>query len=210
VPARDRSPWRELLGRAQRTLAERPPGRAGAPEEDEPWRALTTRLRPYAALLVRNAGRLVRDDADDLVQRVLLKLQEPAALARVVASENAIAYLLAMLRNEAALLARGREREEDALATVGRAPAAEEAARGSGAELLDERVRRALERLGEEDRRLLALRFWGGLSVREVARILGLGYSATMSRYFRLFHRLRRDLGTEHDPGHDRGHGPGR
>ena len=203
MAARDRSPWRELLGRAQRAAEARARGGAPTNGEDDAWRALTIRLRPYAALLVRNSGRLVRDDADDLVQRVLLKLQEPAALARVVASENATAYLLAMLRNEAAVLARGRKREEDALATA--APDLEPGAPGPGPGLLDglldERVRRALTRLGEEDRRLLALRFWGGLSVREVAGVLDLGYSATMSRYFRLFHRLRRELGPDRGAG---------
>jgi len=54
----------------------------------------------------------------------------------------------------------------------------------------------ALRSLGADDRRLLALRFAGGLDSNEISQHLGLSASGVRSRLSRLIDRLRSELET--------------
>lgn len=54
---------------------------------------------------------------------------------------------------------------------------------------------RALDKLGPDDRQLLALRFVGGFDSNEIARFVGLSASGVRSRLSRLLDHLRDELG---------------
>ena len=58
-------------------------------------------------------------------------------------------------------------------------------------------LERALRSLGADDRRLLALRFAGGLDSNEISQYLGLSASGVRSRLSRLIDRLRVELDTD-------------
>jgi RNA polymerase sigma-70 factor (ECF subfamily) len=59
---------------------------------------------------------------------------------------------------------------------------------------LQERMRAALERLGERDREVLLLRHFEQLSVKEIAAILGISEGAVKVRHARALERLRQKL----------------
>ena len=62
----------------------------------------------------------------------------------------------------------------------------------------------AMQRLGELDREVLRLCAWEQLEPREIAVVLGLDPQVVRTRLSRARARLRRELGSRHDPG-----GPG-
>lgn len=62
-------------------------------------------------------------------------------------------------------------------------------------ELID--LRAAVARLSREDRVLLVLHYWQGLSIAECASELGIADGTVKSRLNRAFARLRRELGEE-------------
>lgn len=160
-------------------------GSAAASEDDATWRRLTQLLQSMAS----RSRSTRRPDTDDIVQRVLLKLQDSEIVRRILLSNDPGEYVRRMVVNEQASTARQQRNEEVRLKAF-----REEHARTEGdwiEEWLEQELPSYLNQLSEEDRRLLALRFWGGLSVREVARLLGMHHSTAMSRYFRLFHHLR-------------------
>jgi RNA polymerase sigma factor (sigma-70 family) len=53
----------------------------------------------------------------------------------------------------------------------------------------------ALRSLRPEDRYLLRMRFWKNMSVDEISDVIGVSYSATAVRLFRIFSRLREAMG---------------
>jgi RNA polymerase sigma factor (sigma-70 family) len=54
-----------------------------------------------------------------------------------------------------------------------------------------ERMKEALKSLRPEDRYLLRMRFWKGMRVDDIAEVIGVSYSATAVRLFRILSRLR-------------------
>jgi RNA polymerase sigma-70 factor (ECF subfamily) len=59
-------------------------------------------------------------------------------------------------------------------------------------------VRRALQRLTEEQQQVLALRFGDGFSVEESATVMGKSVTATKALQFRALEALRRHLDVDH------------
>jgi RNA polymerase sigma-70 factor (ECF subfamily) len=64
-----------------------------------------------------------------------------------------------------------------------------------------EALRRAMERLSEDHRRVIALRHEEGLSFDDIARRMGRSPGAVRKLWFRAIARLRREMGTAHEPG---------
>jgi len=60
---------------------------------------------------------------------------------------------------------------------------------------LSEQVQDALQRLPEEDSKLISMRFLENLSLVEIARRLGISYSAAGTRIHRAVNRLRQEFG---------------
>lgn len=88
------------------------------------------------------------------------------------------------------LLANRRRGEERILALHRRLAAEHGAATGYGEDAIDERVIRALARLGDRDRELLMLLAWEELSHAEAAEVLGLRKNTVAVR----LHRARRQF----------------
>jgi RNA polymerase sigma-70 factor (ECF subfamily) len=165
---------RELVRRAQAEL----PYRTGA----------------YEALMRRHGPRIVgvcrfwvgnAADAEDLAQEIYLKVffQLPA-----FRGDSALTtWLWRLTVNHCIDFVRKRQRQ----GTVTALPV--EAAAGDGARQAEEmaEARRLLARLPDEERALLVLRFYAGLSFEEIAEALGIGLSAAKMRYQRVVERLR-------------------
>jgi RNA polymerase sigma-70 factor (ECF subfamily) len=98
-------------------------------------------------------------------------------------------WLMSIAANEARHLLRSAYRRSDHERTWQLAEPADPALRG---ELLD--LAAALERLGPDDRRLIALRHLAGLSSEEIARELGGSPASVRGRIARALARLRKDM----------------
>ena len=101
------------------------------------------------------------------------------------------AWLFGIARNAALdeLRRRGRRARLEAEPGDGAAPAAEDQAEGL---LRRETVRSALAGLEPRERDLIALKFAGGLSNAEIARVLGMSESNAGTRLHRTIEKLRR------------------
>lgn len=140
-----------------------------------------------------------RDDAEDAVQTVLLKLQAPEALRRLRSSRSPAGYLVMMLRNASVDLSRGRREQRDD---------------GREADLPDDTpspvdlvsqadrerdLRRILATLSQSDRELIRLRYFDELSIAEIARRRRMNYSAVAVRLFRIVMRLKNQQAADAD-----------
>ncbi len=181
--------WDQLLGELERELTSRHRGASSTRAGERAWKELRQ--------LIERTGRLyvTREDLDDLVQNVLLKLQSAGALRRLRAARAPKGYLTVVIRNAATDLIRRRavsqrviEGIEDASADVGLA--LRDLDQGKQVDAL----RRAVSELSDSDRLLLRLRFWDELSIADIARRFGTPYSTVAVRMFRLLRRLRAEL----------------
>lgn len=135
---------------------------------------------PLYAVLCRLIGD--RHLAEDLLQELFLRLYRdpPTHAARPRA------YVFRMARNLAVDALRARPAETPLPDT-----AAEDPAEG-WSDRVD--VARAVARLGDADRQIVALHVHGGLKFREVAEIVSMPLGTVLWRYRRALEKLRADL----------------
>ncbi|MFC8503402.1 RNA polymerase sigma factor [Pedococcus sp. NPDC057267] len=143
------------------------------------------------------------EEAADVFQEVLT-----TAWRRVADApddpDHALAWLLAIARRTLANHRRGQARRHDAttrlraeLAAV-RGPVHEgDAGGGTGGHAAVDGVRAALLHLGPDDREVLALAYWDGLTGEQVAVVLGTSPASARKRLQRARERLRRALDAE-------------
>jgi len=181
--------WDRLLAELASERARRRAAGASTPASDEAWEELGRRVRGIGRFFV------TRDDLDDLVQEVLMKLQSPGVLRRLRAARAPAGYLAVMVRHAATDLIRRRA------APLGTTQRVEEGARDLSTVLegLDREkrvaaLRQVVARLSDGDRLLLRLRFWEEMSMADIARRLGVPYSTVAVRLFRMLRRLRIEL----------------
>ncbi len=127
-------------------------------------------------------------DVEDVVQRVALKLQAEAVLARLAASTVPLSYLRGLVRYT--LLDVARERTP----TIPLSELGEERGWVSDSPVeppTDRRLQRILRALPADDRRLLRMRFWENRTVADIARELKEPYSRVAVRLYRLIDRLK-------------------
>jgi RNA polymerase sigma-70 factor (ECF subfamily) len=111
-------------------------------------------------------------------------------LARIKDPDKLRPWLVAIAANEARQLVRKQTRRRlREIAVTSTAPTLQPA---PGTDHLD--LHDAIERLGPEDRTLLALRYVAGLSSTEIGPLLGLSGEGVRTRLARLMTRLRKDL----------------
>jgi RNA polymerase sigma-70 factor (ECF subfamily) len=153
-------------------------------------------LWPHLRAAYNVARWLVRNDqdAEDIVQESFVKAF--LALDRFRGGDARV-WLLAIVRNTAMSLLRGRRPE---LAIAGEDMAEpQDTSEGVEARLISgerrERVRTAIERLPGEFRETLILRELEGLSYKEIAGVLDVPVGTVMSRLARARSLLIRDLG---------------
>lgn len=144
--------------------------------------------------IVSRVGR--PSDAEDLTQLVFVKALE--ALPRYTARGIPFGgWLFRLARNTVIDHVRTRREHVELDAATNRAT--EDAGPEAVAALRDDldAVTRALEELTEDQREVIALRFFAGLSAREAAEAMGRQEGTIRGLQFRAIGALRRSLGTE-------------
>jgi RNA polymerase sigma-70 factor (ECF subfamily) len=148
----------------------------------ELYDACADRLHHYLAARLGSG-----DAAADVLQDVFLRAVKSRRRFRGV--ENPVAYLFQIARNEAARSRRRRPAaplpESDSLPAAGGAVTRQE-----DAEIVD----RALARLAVEDREIVELKVYGGLTFREIADVVGRPQATVATRYRRALESLRDGL----------------
>ncbi len=141
--------------------------------------------REHGPGLIAFARNLVRteQDAEDVVQAVFLRLaRDPEGVPEVLKPKT---YLFTACRNEALTLRRRRKREGNpGPLEAGQAVSVEpsdgaDLEAGEMAGILDE----ALRALPEDQREVIHLKAFSGMSFREIAEALGLPRDTAASRY---------------------------
>lgn len=139
-----------------------------------------TEARPRLVAICRG---LVGDDAEDVVHDTYLRARARLAQLREPASLDA--WLTAVAVRECYARHRRRRRLAELLAAVRPSPPA---ASDSG-------LRELVEALPSRDRTIVVLHYGHGLSLEEIARLLGQKPATTRSVLFRARARLRAALG---------------
>ncbi|HEX7678858.1 MAG TPA: sigma-70 family RNA polymerase sigma factor [Thermoanaerobaculia bacterium] len=156
---------------------------------DVSWAEFGVRLSNLARVLRRPRQWVFgRGLLDDVVQQIILRFQSEEMMGRLAAADSPPSYLAAMVRNALT----------DAERAVARSKAAIERVEPMGF-AFDEQyesfeLRQLLSALAPDDRQLLHLRFWRGLTIAEIAAELGISYSAAAMRIVRLLGKLRRAM----------------
>jgi RNA polymerase sigma-70 factor (ECF subfamily) len=127
--------------------------------------------------------------ARDVVQTVFLRAA--ASRRRFAGVENPAAYVFTIARNETVRAQRraGRRRWE---VSVGRDGAGDGAAKPASGDAEDaEAVRAALARLADEDREIVELKVYGGLTFAEIGAAIDRPAATAATRYRRALESLR-------------------
>lgn len=152
----------------------------------------------YALSLYRYAYSILGspDDAEDAVQDVFIRLARDRKLLSRIRSIKA--YLLTATRNSAYSLLRA-QRQRDSL-TDGLMWDIEPPASGIAESFVESTVlREAMEDLPIEQREVLVLKAYEGLTFREIAQVSGASVSTVTSRYQYGIAKLRHALGEDQD-----------
>lgn len=178
-----RPPHAELVRRAQR-------GDIGAFEDI---------VRAHQDIAFRTAFVITgsAEDAADATQDAFIKAHR--ALGRFDATRPVRPWLLAIVGNEARNRARAAGRRRAAELRLLAATPSGDAAPSPEATVIDGSTRdellAALDILGVDERRVIACRYFAGLSEAETSRALGVRPGTVKSRHSRALARLRAHLG---------------
>jgi RNA polymerase sigma factor (sigma-70 family) len=156
-------------------------------DQDEIWLEVSRRVRGIAERIL---SELPREDLEDVIQAVLLKLQSLHVIEQVRAARFPMGYVMVMIRNTAHDLARQQVTERDALQRLGKHFVESFVSQALEEPAPEDRLSMELFRLSDEEREILRLRFWEGLKIGEIAARRGGSYSAVAVRLFRLLRRL--------------------
>ena len=167
--------------------------------------ALEALVRGYQHLIVRHCTAMLGDAAsgEEVAQEVFLGAY--AALPRFRREASVRTWLLAIARNQCLQALRDRRRRRQ-LEEEQRQEIAREAHRvppdpsDEDPELLRQRVRRGLDRLGPAERTVLLLRYETGLTLVEVAHIVGRSEAGMRRQLARALEQLRTALEEGRDP----------
>ena len=177
--------WRDLL---EEGAEARERGSDWDSTGSDPWEEISKRLR-YIVRVLQKSG-LTKQDADDLVQGVLEKLQAPELCRRIARLSKPEGYMFVVLRNQARSQVRRRLAEARAVGVL-RSDADKIAvpdARDDDGRVA--RLNEVLFSLSVEERGLVDLKFWQDLSIEQIGAELDISYSAAASRLFRLQKKL--------------------
>jgi RNA polymerase sigma-70 factor (ECF subfamily) len=129
-----------------------------------------------------------RDAADEVLQETFVRLvRGRARLARV---DNLVAYVFTVARNEAARHAGRRARHRQRYTPLAAADLfhdTDDALRRETAEA----VVAALRQISDDQREVVELKVYGGLTFREIAEITGVPLQTAATRYRSALERLR-------------------
>lgn len=144
-----------------------------ATEADKGW--VLDAMKSHERALLRFAAAIVGpDDARDMVQETFLEL---CRADREAVEPHLVRWLFTVCRNRAISLRRKTKRHTDVEETMG----LESVEAGPHGELerkqAEESISRLVARLPERSREVVALKFGGGLSYKEIAEVTGLSVS---------------------------------
>lgn len=185
--------WADLVPRLERDLRSRK-DLTGTTDEAA-WYEAAHLLRLHARMISRSHVIVRAQDIEDVVQDVLVKLQSLETMRRLRAAGSPSGYIAVMMRNALLDTLRRNVRERERFLSTDGLPLAgpAEGARleiTSGPKTLWE----MLHKLSSDDRRLLSMRFWQDLSLKEIAKGLEISYSAAAVRSFRALKKVRQLL----------------
>jgi RNA polymerase sigma factor (sigma-70 family) len=190
--------WYQLIPRLEEDIRTR----KGTSESSDPsaWVEVSRLLLIQARTLRRSYPLLSLEDIDDILQNILLKLQSRDMMRRLRVAGSAAGYVAVIMRNAAIDLIRSRTRTVELTSSLEKQLANDRHSYDAGAEKIGEisPLWPALQRLTGEERNLLELRFWRDMTIAEIAKDLGITYSAAAVRVFRVLHRLREHLIRSH------------
>jgi RNA polymerase sigma-70 factor (ECF subfamily) len=157
------------------------------PMEDRPATAelLGRLLDQHGPALAMYAARWT-DAPDDCVQEALVELARQPKLP-----ESIVAWLYKVVKNRALNVARGARRRREREARV-----AENRLAGATRQdaLLSVTIVDVLDQLAEQDREIVVMRIWGGLTFEEIAAALTVSASTAHRTYQLALSRLRDHL----------------
>ncbi|MDB5354676.1 MAG: polymerase sigma factor, sigma-70 family [Phycisphaerales bacterium] len=161
------------------------------PGDRDPWRELLARHGPGLVLFARQWVSSATD-AEDAVQDGFIRFWQARSRARAD-----VGYLYACVRTAAMDLSRSGHRREKREAAFG-APARNSVPAFSPehAELASA-VEASLAKLPPEQREVIVMKIWGGLTFSQIARAAGIGVNTAASRYRYALERLERELSKE-------------
>jgi RNA polymerase sigma factor (sigma-70 family) len=140
-------------------------------------------------------GAVPASDLDDVAQEVFLRLMR---YGRMELIEHPQAYLYKMASNVAAEWAlRGRYLRSGEPAWLGAVTGAQEVEDQAGALELQDQIEQALLTLTPQQREVLKLQFYAGLSRTEIARRLNLSERSVKRALVKSYEKLRTRLNTE-------------
>lgn len=189
--------WADLIPRLEMDLLSRT-DRTGATDEAA-WYAAARLLRDHAKMISRSYSIVRSQDLEDVVQDVLVKLQSPETMRRLRAAGSPAGYIAVMMRNALLDALRRNVRERERFLETNGLPLAGPA-EGTRSAIADgpDMLWQMLHKLSSDDRRLLKMRFWQELSLKEIAKELEISYSAVAVRSFRALKRMRQLLEEQH------------
>ena len=161
-----------------------------AADEPDRWRQWLDRHGPALVLFARQWS-ATRADAEDAVQNGFLKFWRTRDTAR-----EALPYLYACVRTAAMDFGRGERRRD-------RYERANEQPDATAFEFPVERHEReaaietALGQLPGDQREVVAMKIWGGLTFAQIGEALGVPLSTAASRYRYALTRLEQELSEE-------------
>ena len=158
----------------------------------------------YSNILYATAMKFLREDADaqDVVQDVFIQIWDKAKLYDP-AKGKPLTWALTLTRNRSidrirAIQRRGRLREDFEKETVvDESAGIREALSGVDASEKNQILRDAVQRLSPEQRKVIELAFFGGLTQNEVANRLGEPLGTVKARARRGLIKLKELLGTK-------------
>ena len=163
----------------------------GGGNGDDAWRAWLDRHGPALLLYARQWCRS-RADGEDAVQDGFVRFWKSRGRAK-----DETAYLFACVRTAALDLSRTGERRKRHEAAANVFENAPPPPPPPPRDDLREAVEVALERLPGEQREVLVMKIWGGLTFAQIGEVLAIPANTAASRYRYALERLEATLATE-------------
>jgi len=156
-------------------------------EREKRFRQIADEVTPaVAAYVARRQYPLAKADLDDIVADVLLVLWRRLD---DVPNDGAVPWAIAGARNVRRNAVR---KSTNAAVTASKLHSSGTTASAEDAVIGDEGIKQALASLTEDDRELILLHFWDGLSAGAIATVLGISENAAAVRVTRAQERFRR------------------
>ena len=161
-------------------------------------RAFEELVGTYRERLYRVAWRILRDDesAEDAAQEAFIKVYRH--IARFEGRSSLYTWMYRITVNIALnKLKRDKFRQMVPLGDMirkDRNPRSDPARAAMGAEIVD-RVREAVETLPDKQRAVFTLKFYEGMSHKEIAEVVGCSEGTSKANYFHAVRKLRKLLG---------------